>query len=135
MRVLLDESVPHDLALALTGHEVTTVQARGWAGLANGVLLRAAREAGVEALVTVDRNMEYQQHIARSASRSSYSRPARRGCATCFPSSRRSWTRWRVRPQVESFTSPSNVSLLLTSELLMRLRRNGDTSLAAELGR
>ena len=66
MRVLLDESVPHDLALALTGHEVTTVQARGWAGLANGALLRAAREAGVEALVTVDRNMEYQQHIARS---------------------------------------------------------------------
>jgi hypothetical protein len=66
VRVLLDESVPHDLGLALTGHEVTTVHTRGWAGLANGALLRAARDAGVEAVVTVDRNMEHQQQIARS---------------------------------------------------------------------
>jgi hypothetical protein len=34
-----------------------------------------------------------------------------------------------------SVRPPSNVSLLLTSELLMRLRRNGDTSLAAQLWR
>jgi hypothetical protein len=66
VRVLLDESLPRDLAPAVTGHDVATVQQRGWAGLKNGALLRAAREAGFEVLVTADRNMEYQQNIARS---------------------------------------------------------------------
>ena len=65
-RVLCDESVPHDVAAALVGHEVATVQGLGWAGARNGVLLRAARAAGYEVLVTVDRNMEYQQNIPAS---------------------------------------------------------------------
>src|SRR5690554_6201401 len=65
-RVLCDESVPHDIAAAVVGHEVATVQALGWAGAKNGALLRAAREADYEVLVTVDRNMEYQQNIPAS---------------------------------------------------------------------
>ncbi len=32
----------------------------------NGVLLNAAREAGFDVLVTVDRRMEYQQNIPKS---------------------------------------------------------------------
>jgi hypothetical protein len=64
--VLLDESVPHDPARCLADHEVATVQALGWAGTQNGALLRAARHAGFEMLVTVDRRMEYQQNIAQS---------------------------------------------------------------------
>jgi hypothetical protein len=64
--VLCDESVPHDVAAAVVGHEVATVQGLGWAGAKNGVLLRAARAAGYEVLVTVDRNMEYQQNIPAS---------------------------------------------------------------------
>jgi hypothetical protein len=63
---LCDESVPRDVASALVGHEVATVQALGWAGMKNGALLRAAREAGWEVLVTVDRRMEFQQNIATS---------------------------------------------------------------------
>ena len=66
MRVLLDESLPRDLARHLLGHEVSTVQREGWAGAKNGELLRLAREAGFAALVTADRNMEHQQSIARS---------------------------------------------------------------------
>jgi hypothetical protein len=66
VRVLLDESLPRDLAPAITGHEVATVQQQGWAGLKNGALLRAAREAGFAVLVTADRNIEHQQNIARS---------------------------------------------------------------------
>jgi hypothetical protein len=66
VRVLLDESLPRDLGPALVGHDVTTVQRAGWAGLKNGDLLRAAREAGFAALVTADRNMEHQQNVARS---------------------------------------------------------------------
>lgn len=65
-RVLCDESVPHDIAAALTGHDVATVQGVGWAGRKNGMLLRSARAAAYEVLVTVDRNMEYQQSIAAS---------------------------------------------------------------------
>jgi hypothetical protein len=65
-RVLCDESVPHDIAAAVAGHEVATVQGLGWAGAKNGALLRAAREAGFEVPVTVDRNMEYQQNIPAS---------------------------------------------------------------------
>jgi hypothetical protein len=62
----LDESVPHDLLLHLGSLDVTTVQALGWAGIKNGALLQAAREAGYHVLITVDRRMEYQQNISAS---------------------------------------------------------------------
>lgn len=65
-RVLFDESVPHDLVPALVGHEVATVQGLGWSGTKNGALLRAARGAGYEVLVTTDRKMRYQQNIPAS---------------------------------------------------------------------
>ena len=65
-RVLLDESVPHDLLLHLTDIDVVTVQELGWAGTKNGALLRVAREAGIQVLVTVDRRIEYQQNIPKS---------------------------------------------------------------------
>ena len=65
-RVLLDESVPHDLLLHLADVDVVTVQKLGWAGTKNGALLRAAREAGIQVLVTVDRRIEYQQNISKS---------------------------------------------------------------------
>lgn len=61
MRVLLDESLPRDLGRDLTGHEVRTVRQAGWAGLANGNLLR--RAAGqFDVLLTGDRSLEYQQN-------------------------------------------------------------------------
>jgi hypothetical protein len=43
-----------------------TVQHLGWAGMKNGALLRAARDAGFRILVTVDRRLEYQQNIPKS---------------------------------------------------------------------
>ena len=64
MRVILDECVPRPLKRHVAGHDVTTVQERGWAGLKNGPLLRLMREARVEAFVTTDRNLEYQQNVA-----------------------------------------------------------------------
>ena len=65
-RVLLDESVPHDLLLHLGEFDVVTVQTLGWAGMKNGALLRAAREAGIQILITADRRIEYQQNIPKS---------------------------------------------------------------------
>ena len=43
MRVLLDENVPHDLIPQLAGHDVSTVQGLGWAGIKNSKLLRRKR--------------------------------------------------------------------------------------------
>jgi predicted nuclease of predicted toxin-antitoxin system len=63
MRILLDECVPRGLRKELPGHEVVTVAEAGWAGVKNGELLQlAARQ--FDLLLTVDRNLEYQQNFA-----------------------------------------------------------------------
>jgi predicted nuclease of predicted toxin-antitoxin system len=66
MRVLLDEQLPRHLAREITGHDVSTVQQRGWAGFKNGELLRVAADAGFEVLVTADRNLQFQQNLSQS---------------------------------------------------------------------
>jgi hypothetical protein len=63
MRVLLDECVPRGLRKELLGHEVKTVAEAGWAGVKNGELLQLA-ERQFDLLLTVDRNLEYQQNFA-----------------------------------------------------------------------
>ena len=65
MRVLLDESLPRQLARELRGHEVSTVVEQRWTGCKNSWLLPAAREAGFEVLVTADQSLEYQQNVVR----------------------------------------------------------------------
>jgi hypothetical protein len=62
MRVLLDECVPRALRRELLGHEVKTVAEAGWAGVKNGELLQLAA-AQFDLLLTVDRNLEYQQNF------------------------------------------------------------------------
>lgn len=63
MRILLDECLPARLERALPDHEVHTVQGLGWAGIKNGALLRRAVEQWFDVFLTVDRNLEYQQHV------------------------------------------------------------------------
>lgn len=63
MRVLLDECFPRALRTELSGHEVTTVAEAGWAGVKNGALLQLAATR-FEVLLTVDRNLEYQQNFS-----------------------------------------------------------------------
>ena len=63
MRILLDECIPARLKRALPDHDVLTVQGLGWAGIKNGALLRRAVEQQVDVFLTVDRNLEYQQHV------------------------------------------------------------------------
>ena len=62
MRVLLDEQLPVDLCAELRGHVVDSVVGRGWAGIKNGELLRSIR-GQYDALVTMDRSMEFQQRV------------------------------------------------------------------------
>ena len=66
MRVLLDEQLPRHLAREIGGHDVSTVQQLGWAGLKNGELLRVAADAGFHVLVTADRNLQFQQNLGQS---------------------------------------------------------------------
>ena len=66
MRVLLDEQLPRRLVRELTGHDVRTVQQQGWAGLQNGELLRRAADEGFQVFLTGDRNLQFQQNLARA---------------------------------------------------------------------
>jgi len=62
VRILLDESLPRPLGLALIGHEVSTVRDEAWTSLSNGALLR--RAAGrFDVLLTADQNLEFQQNL------------------------------------------------------------------------
>jgi hypothetical protein len=62
MRVLLDESVPKALGFAIDGHFVRTAQTAGFAGLLNGELMAAMKNAGYDVLITFDQNLPYQQN-------------------------------------------------------------------------
>jgi Domain of unknown function (DUF5615) len=66
VRVLLDEQLPLDLAAVLQGHSVDTVAGRGWAGITNGELLRRM-EGEYDALITMDRGIEFQQNLTTAA--------------------------------------------------------------------
>jgi hypothetical protein len=64
MRILLDESVPVQVAKAFSGHEVFTVRQMGWGGYANGELLAAADREHFQVLIIADKNMRHQQNIS-----------------------------------------------------------------------
>ena len=62
MKLLLDECVTRRLKREFVSHEVHTVEEAGFKGLENGDLLKAA--SGIyEVLITVDRNLPYQQNL------------------------------------------------------------------------
>ncbi len=61
MRVLLDHCVPKRLGRLLIGHEVRTARAMGWDDIGNGRLLALA-VGEFDVMVTVDRNLAYQQN-------------------------------------------------------------------------
>lgn len=63
MRVLLDENLDRRLNRHFDSeHEVLTITECGWSGKKNGELLRLA-EVEFDALVTMDRGIEYQQNL------------------------------------------------------------------------
>jgi predicted nuclease of predicted toxin-antitoxin system len=62
MRLLLDECLPRKLKslFVSAGHICETVREAGWEGVTNGKLLAQA-ELLFDVLVTVDKNLRYQQ--------------------------------------------------------------------------
>jgi len=65
LRVLVDESLPVELADELPGCDAATVHARGWLRLRNGVLLRAAVDAGFSVILTADSKLRHQQNLPK----------------------------------------------------------------------
>ncbi|MEQ8535664.1 MAG: DUF5615 family PIN-like protein [Imperialibacter sp.] len=63
MKLLIDENLPKRLKLDLSNHEVFTVFDKGWNSKKNGELLKLMVEDGIEALITFDKNLHYQQNF------------------------------------------------------------------------
>jgi hypothetical protein len=63
MRILLDECLPRKLKRSIVGHDVATVQERGWSSKKNGELLRLM-DGTVDVFRTSDQNLRYQQNLA-----------------------------------------------------------------------
>ncbi len=66
MRLLLDECVPRPIKRELVGLDVWHVVDMGWSSKRNGELLQLMIADGFEALLTVDRNLEFQQNLRAS---------------------------------------------------------------------
>ncbi len=62
--VLLDECIPRKPRNALSDHECRTVPEAGLAGQKNGILLSLAEDAGFDLFITMDKGLQYQQHLA-----------------------------------------------------------------------
>ena len=65
MRLLHDENIPGRLKNDFPGHEVFMVRETGWNGVKNGALLQLMVDDGFDALLTFDKNMQYQQNFAK----------------------------------------------------------------------
>jgi PIN like domain len=64
MRVLLDECMPRSLKREFPAHDIWTIREMGWTGKKNGELLALMAANGFEVLLTVDRNLRFQQNLA-----------------------------------------------------------------------
>ena len=67
MRILLDECLTRKAKRHLNEFEVVTVPEASFSGLKNGKLLKAAVEAGFDILLTIDKNIDYQQNVGKFA--------------------------------------------------------------------
>ena len=67
MKILFDECLTSKAKRYLDEFEAVTVPEASFSGLKNGKLLKAAVEAGFDILLTIDKNIDYQQNIDKFA--------------------------------------------------------------------
>ena len=65
MLILFDHGTPAPLRLILKDHTVRKAKDLGWDTLSNGELLKAAEEAAFDLLLTTDKNIRFQQNLAK----------------------------------------------------------------------
>lgn len=65
MKILLDECVTKHLKPLFETLEVSTVVEMGWSGIKNGKLMTLCVENGFDILLTIDKNLQYQQNLEK----------------------------------------------------------------------
>ena len=65
MKILLDECVTKRLKNFLPDYEVFTVTEMGWSGVKNGKLLTFCVENSFDLLLTIDKNLMFQQNVSK----------------------------------------------------------------------
>ncbi len=65
MKILLDECVTKRLKTHLPEHEVFTVTNMNWNGFKNGKLLQLCVDNSFDILLTIDKNLMFQQNISK----------------------------------------------------------------------
>lgn len=65
MKILLDECVARKTKVLLAEYEVYTVPEMNFEGLKNGNLLSKMEEKGFDILLTIDKNIDYQQNVKK----------------------------------------------------------------------
>jgi hypothetical protein len=63
MKLLLDENLPKRLKQDFSDHEVYSIREMGWNGIKNGELMRLMADNAFHALLTFDKNLQYQQNF------------------------------------------------------------------------
>lgn len=63
MKLLLDENLPKRLKQDFPEFEIYTVSDKGWTGISNGRLLELLSEGHFNAVITFDKNLQYQQNF------------------------------------------------------------------------
>ena len=64
MKILLDECVPKKIKALLIDHTVFTIGQLEWSGLKNGMLIKRAEQKNFDILLTIDKNICYQQNTS-----------------------------------------------------------------------
>lgn len=64
MRLLLDENLPKRLKLDFPTHEIYTIRDKDWNGIKNGDLMKLLIENSFNALLTFDKNIQFQQNFS-----------------------------------------------------------------------
>ena len=65
MKLLLDENLPKRLKNDFPKHEIYTIRDKKWNGKKNGELMKLMIEEHFDALLTFDKNIQYQQNFEK----------------------------------------------------------------------
>jgi len=65
MKLLLDENLPKRLKSDFPNHQIFTVRDMGWNGKKNGELMKLLIENNFDALITFDKNLQFQQNFEK----------------------------------------------------------------------
>ena len=65
MKILLDECVTKHIKPYLSDYEIYTVREMEWSGIKNGKLMQLCVEHSSDILLTIDKNLQYQQNLDR----------------------------------------------------------------------